>query len=329
MRAQVQVEDLRRGELRHVAELVFQPRVVQHRAVAQEVQLLRAVLRQPERLEHAQGESQQPRRQHEAALAQLGGDLVDREHAVAGDVEDAGPVAHDGLEQAADHVLVPDEDERAVRTADGDQARLLEERGDLVPHRLAEDSADAEHHLLQFGMLDAPARQHLLHQPLVVRIGKGLVAAQRTVFGEPRRVVGVVAVGRAARADDDLLHAGGGAGDEHVLRALHVHRKLEFAVALPARRDDGSEVHHGVDLEAVEQLDQPRRAHVGLHVLDAGQALFHRRLAHVRRDDAADFSALRRQGGNELRTEIAARAGYKDRMCAHDGRGSRGGWRDQ
>jgi hypothetical protein len=98
---------------------------------------------------------------------------MNRQHAVAGDVVDAGLVRLDGPQQAADHVLVPDEDEGAVGAADGDQARLLEEVGDLVAHRLAEDGADAEDHLLQFRVLDAPARQHLLHQALVPGVGKG------------------------------------------------------------------------------------------------------------------------------------------------------------
>ena len=52
-----------------------------------------------------------------------------------------------GFEHAADHVLIPDEHERAVRSPNRKQARLFEQVGDLVAHALAEDGADAEHHL--------------------------------------------------------------------------------------------------------------------------------------------------------------------------------------
>ena len=90
-------------------------------------------------------------------------------------------------------------------------------------------------------------REQLLDLPLVVRVRELGVAAQRVVLRERYRVVGVVAVRRAAAGDDELADARVDARRQHVRGAQDVDRVLELAGASLPRRDDGCEVHDTVD----------------------------------------------------------------------------------
>jgi hypothetical protein len=77
------------------------------------------------------------------------------------------------VQDGAHHILVVDEDKRAVRAGDGEDLRLLEQVGDLVAHRRAEDRSDAEDDLFQFrDGFCAVVGQHFLDQPLVAGIGE-------------------------------------------------------------------------------------------------------------------------------------------------------------
>src|SRR5690606_41413570 len=102
------------------------------------------------------------------------------------------------------------------------------------------------------------AGRHLPDPALGAAIGDLLVAAQRLVLGDPRGIVGGVAIGGAARADDDLADPGGDAGLEHVARAEHVDRVLELARAAGPRGHDRRVVHDRVS--AAHVLAVPRRA---------------------------------------------------------------------
>ncbi|MNV53878.1 hypothetical protein D3C71_1460410 [compost metagenome] len=184
---------------------------------------------------------------------------------------------HDG----AGHILIPDENKRARAAPDGQQARFFEQRGDLVVHTLAQDGVDAQHGLRQCGMVDAVLRQHLFHQPLVMGIGKHLVAAQRIGLAQPGGVVGVVAIGSPAGADHDVLDPCGHTGVEHIFAAQHIHGILKLAVGAFARCDDGGQMHHAVDGMVGERMHQRGVAHV-LHQIDhAGQTPLGRHLAHI------------------------------------------------
>ena len=90
--------------------------------------------------------------------------------------------------------------------------------------------------------------------PLVVGVGELLVAADRLVLGDPLRVVGVVAVGRAARGDHDPSYVVGQAGVEHVAGAVDVDRTLERAGRVLARRHDRGEVDDHLGSPLVHDL---------------------------------------------------------------------------
>ena len=150
-----------------------------------------------------------------------------------------GHAGDTGVHDGPGHVFVPNEHEGAVAALHGQQAGLFKQGGDLVVDPLAQDGADAQHGLLQLRVGLAVLRQHVFDQAFVVAVGKALVAAQGHVFGEPSGVVGVVAIGRAAGRDHDVLHAMRHAGLQHVARAFHVHRVFKGAVGVFAGRDDG------------------------------------------------------------------------------------------
>ena len=80
---------------------------------------------------------------------------MDRERAVAGDVEYAGRTGADRMQQDGDDVLIPDEDKGTVGTGNRQRPRFFEHVGDLIAHRRTEDRADAQNHLLQCRLLFA------------------------------------------------------------------------------------------------------------------------------------------------------------------------------
>lgn len=88
----------------------------------------------------------------------------------------------------------------------------MEQGGDLVVHGVAEDRADAQHDLVEMGVLAAGVGQHVLDERLVVAVGERAGAADGVVLGDRHRQrnvatrpvredVGDVA-GRAARHED-------------------------------------------------------------------------------------------------------------------------------
>ena len=122
------------------------------------------------------------------------------------------------------------------------------------------------------GWATAVFGQHFLDQPLVPRVGEGLVAAHRVGFGQPGRIVGVVAVGGAAGGDNDVPHAGRDAGLQHVARAVDIDAVFEGAVAVAPRRDDRGQVNHGIDRVPAQRAIQPQCAHIGGEIDDARAA---------------------------------------------------------
>ena len=191
---------------------------------------------------------QEPCGQHTRAFIQALCNLKNRQGPVTRQIETAtGGLAAQGVHDGPGHVFVPDEYKGAVRAPDGQQAGFFKQRGDLVVDAFAQDGADAQHGLQQLRVGLAVLRQHLFDQAFVVAVGKALVAAQGHVFGEPVGVVGVVAIGRAAGRDHDVLHAVRHARLQHVARAFHIDRVFKGAVGVFAGCDDGRQVHQGVD----------------------------------------------------------------------------------
>ena len=222
------------------------------------------------------------------------------------------------LDRAHD-VAVVDEDEGARRAADREQSRPLEQRRDLVARGFAEDGPDPEHHLLECRVCPPVLGQHFLDEALVVRVGEFLVAAHRVVLGEPGRVVGVVAVGRTARGDDDASRR----------RPRRRPRARCGCRARPPRtRVRGSTSGPGVTIAArwttvsmacrSSTSASPGSAHVVHDVLDARQAAIGRDLADVARDDAGRIAARSRAGRERLDetcAEIAGGAGDEDAVA--------------
>ncbi len=169
-------------------------------------------------------------------------------------------------------------------------------------------------------MLAPVDRQHFLDQPLVVRVRERFVAADRIVFGQPLRVVGVIAVGRAARGDDDLPYAGGHAGVEHVARAEHVHGVLELAVRLRARRHDGRQVHDRVDCARGQQRARARRSRTSCSTYSTPGS---RDAAGTSRTSLATTQSISpacSRGASvfeQLAAEVAGTAGDEDSPSAH------------
>ena len=96
----VELEHLGRGLARRVAEHLLQPRVVEHRPVAQEVAAAPArTASAPAACSSASAPCSSQAGSTQAALAHARGDLVDGQRAVAGDVVDAGRAAVHGAQR--------------------------------------------------------------------------------------------------------------------------------------------------------------------------------------------------------------------------------------
>ena len=148
----------------------------------------------------------------------------------------------------------------------------------------------------------------------MVGVGELLVAADGLVLGDPLRVVGVVAVGRAAGGDHDAAYAVGQAGVEHVAGAVDVDGVLELAVEpLP-----------GVTIEARCTTTSGRRSCD--HVVDAAGVASRPSATWLdagpmgasgtRRSRADDLVPGRDQAGDDRGAEEAAAAGDEDPSCA-------------
>ena len=96
-----------------------------------------------------EAEREHTRRHRQQRLAEPSRDLAHRHPAVAGDVVDAGRSVGRGAGHRGRDVVDPDEDERRLRAADGQDPAPVPQRRDLVLHGRAEDRADTEHDLLQ------------------------------------------------------------------------------------------------------------------------------------------------------------------------------------
>ena len=218
---------------------------------------------------------------------------MDGQRTVAGQVVATGLCrASQGVQDGPGHVFVPDKNKGAVAATDGDQARLLEQRRDLVVDLLTKDGADAQHGLQQRGPLHPELRQHLFHQAFVVGIGKHLVAAQRIGLSEPGRVVGVVTIGRTTGRHHHMAHTAVYTGVQHVAGAVHIHRIFKRAVGVFARRHDGREVHHGVDLPCSHRVHQRRRTYILHLVHHTGHPPVGGHLTHVLRKHGLDARLL-------------------------------------
>ena len=113
-------------------------------------------------------------------------------------------------------------------------------------------------------------RELLLDQPLVVAVGELLVAADRVVLGQRHRVVGVVAVGRAARRHHHPAYPVGQAGVEDVPAAVDVDGVLLLPRRVLAGRHDRGEVHHHLGGGLGDpRVDRGRVGDVHQHVPDA------------------------------------------------------------
>ena len=154
--------------------------------------------------------------------------------------------------------------------------------------------------------------EHLLDQALVVRVRELLVAAHRVVLGEPRRIVGVITVGRAARGDDDPA-------------ARRPRRRPRARSACRARprstRARGSTSRPGVTMAArcTTVSIACRRSSVArargrgcpcAAYSHAGQAPLGRHLAHVARQRCSPgrrCAAARRASSDQSAAEVARR----------------------
>jgi hypothetical protein len=161
------------------------------------------------------------------------------------------------------------------------------------------------------------ARQHLLDQALVVRVGELRVAAQRVVLHERDGIVGVVAVGRAAAGIDELLDPRLEAGSQHVLGAEHVDRVLELACAALGRRHDRREVRHRVAAPALHPLAELGIPDVAGLVADAGQPLALGHLAQIERHHRADALAILGELRHQASTDQPGGPRDEHRAAAH------------
>jgi hypothetical protein len=162
------------------------------------------------------------------------------------------------------------------------------------------------------------AGEQLFDEALVARVRELVVAAQRSVFGEQRAVVGVIAVRRAARGDDELRHARLDARLEHVARADDVDRILLVRGAAGRGRDDRREVHDGVDAVFGEDAGELGRARVEDDVRHARYAPRRGHLAHVRRDEGLQGTRVAGERARDEGADVAGRAGDQDRVCHGD-----------
>ncbi len=315
--APVPIEDLRCGELRRVAELVLQFVVGEHRAVAHEVDLLRPVLTESDRVQHRQGGAHRRSGDGHDGGARTPADVGDGHDTVTGQVVGPGAVLEDAAHQASDDVTVPDENERGRRTPDGEKETLLEQVGDLIGDAVAENGARTKDELLQLRVIVPVATQHLLDEALVARIGERVVAAQGIVLAQPFRVVGVIPVRGAAAHDDHFANARPQATLEHVLRAAHVDRVQELVGHLLPGRDDGGEMNDGVDLVLLQGVRQAGIANVADGVLDAGLALRGRNLADIGGNDRLQTLPLGGERSHQFVADVTGGSGNQNGRCVH------------
>lgn len=165
--------------------------------------------------------------------------------------------------------------------------------------------------MLELGVILPAGGQAFLDQALVAGVGELVVAAQGVVFGQPFGVVGMIAVGGAARGHHQAAHAVSQTGSDHVFRAADVDRVLECAVVLGPRGDDRRQVDDDFDPVLGDHLGELRVADVEGAVTDPRQAIALRDLPQVGGDDLP-FDGGVGEAGDELRAEVASGSGHQD-----------------
>ena len=116
-----------------------------------------------------------------------------------------------------------------------------------------------KHDLLEIGVRFPVLREHLLDEPLVQRVRELVVAAHRIGLAQPLRVVGVVAVGGPGRGDHDAAHAGRRRRPRARCAPRPTSTRYSMVVVAP-RVDDRGEVDDDVDPVPLHAAARDRRS---------------------------------------------------------------------
>ena len=158
--------------------------------------------------------------------------------------------------------------------------------------------------------------EQFFDETFVLRVRELIVAAQGVGLVEALWVVGVVAVGRAAAADDELLDVVCDAGFENVPRAEDVHLVREAGAAVLGNGEQKRKVDDGVDLMFRDEFRHGVASHVSGLVAYVRKSLRGGYGSYVEGDQFTELVAPLRQRRDDDAAQVAGGAGYEDARLA-------------